>query len=453
MIQSIIHLSDICLGFRLTFLFNRVLPSLMTLDQAARSAQGLANIALKQTFRSLRHKNFRLFFSGQIISLVGTWVHNTALSWLVYSLTFDPLTLGTVSFIGAVPVLLLSVVAGTVADEYPKRRILILAQAISAFLAFVLAILLWTDNVSLIAVYAINFFFGIANAFEMPTRQSFVVEMVGREDLSNAVALNSAVFNGARLIGPALGAAIMASATIAFCFLFNGVSFLAVILSLALMRFEKQPVLRASSRRFLAMKEGVGFLMAVPQFRALMILVVAMTLFGWSYTVNLPVVADRILGGGAETYAALLSANGIGALFAALTQAAFAHRLDPRRMVFTGITVFFLALAAIPFSQDHWLTYSLMVVTGWGIITFFITANTYLQHRVTDEMRGRVMGIYTLSFAGLFPFGSLFAGYLASQLNVEWAFWINAVLLAVTTGLVWWYTTHLPRLAPIPEEN
>lgn len=405
---------------------------------------------LKQTFRSLRHPNYRLFFFGQTVSMLGTWVHNTARSWLVYSLTFDPRSLGVVNFIGAIPVLLLSVVAGTVADEYPKRRILIATQILAALTAFVLAALIWTDSAALWTIYLINFVFGISSAFEMPTRQAFVVEMVGREDLSNAVALNSATFNGARLVGPALGAAIMAALTVTSCFIFNGLSFIAVIFSLMLMRFTQNEVRRPKphASRMSAMLEGLKYLIAVPQFRALMILVIAMTLFGWCYTVNLPVIADKILGGGSSIYAALLSANGGGALIAAITQAAGSNRFDPRRMVFVGIFVFVVSLGVIAVASDMWLILLMLIVSGWGIITFFITANTYLQHRISDELRGRVMGIYTLSFAGLFPFGSLIAGYLAHSYGVRVAFGINAILLGAI-GLSVYYSTHrLPRLAP-----
>jgi MFS family permease len=404
---------------------------------------------------ALRHRNFRLFFFGQAVSMIGTWVHNTALSWLVYSITFDPRSLGWISFVGAVPVLLLSAVAGTIADEYPKRRILIYAQILASLMAFTLAITIYTDNATLTLITIINFFFGVSNAFEMPTRQSFVVEMVGREDLSNAVALNSAVFNGARLAGPVVGAAVMASLGIEACFLINGISFIAVIFSLAAMRFavkeEQMGTVRVS--RWAAMKEGLTYLASVPQFRALMTLVIAMTIFGWSYSVNLPVVADKILGGGSSTYAALLSANGAGALVAAITQAAFSHKFDPRNMIFTAIPIFVVSILIIPFCSESWQVMACLVGTGWGIITFFITANTYLQHRVPDSLRGRVMGIYTLSFAGLFPFGSLLAGFLAHAFGVKAAFFVSGVALALVGGSVYYFVQRIPRLRPLTQNR
>jgi MFS family permease len=427
----------------------------MPLHRIIRRASTETSEVVTKAVSALRHRNFRLFFFGQSVSMMGTWVHNTALSWLVYSITFDPRSLGWVSFVGAVPVLLLSAVAGTIADEYPKRRILIYTQILAAVMALTLAVTIYTDNTTLTLITIINFFFGVSNAFEMPTRQSFVVEMVGREDLSNAVALNSAVFNGARLAGPVVGAGVMASLGIAACFLINGLSFIAVIFSLAAMRFavkeEKMGTVRVS--RLAAMKEGITYLLSVPQFRALMVLVIAMTVFGWSYSVNLPVVADKILGGGSKTYAALLSANGAGALVAAITQAAFAHKFDPRNMIFTGIGIFIAATLAVPFCTESWQVMIAMLGTGWGIITFFITANTYFQHRVPDSLRGRVMGIYTLSFAGLFPFGSLLAGYLAHAFGVKAAFLTSGLALLVIAGIVYYYAQRIPRLRPLAQNR
>ncbi|HET6512160.1 MAG TPA: MFS transporter [Candidatus Kapabacteria bacterium] len=427
----------------------------MPLDRIIRRASSETSEVVTKALSALRHRNFRLFFFGQSISMMGTWVHNTALSWLVYSITYDPRSLGWISFVGAVPVLLLSAVAGTIADEYPKRRILIWTQVLASFMAFALAISIYTDNTSLVLITIINFFFGVSSAFEMPTRQSFVVEMVGREDLSNAVALNSAVFNGARLAGPVVGAAVMASMGMAACFLINGISFIAVIFSLAAMRFavkeENMGAVRVS--RLAAMKEGVLYLASVPQFRALMVLVVAMTMFGWSYSVNLPVIADKVLRGESGMYALLLAANGAGALVAAITQAAFAHKFDPRNMIFTGIGVFVVSILLIPFSSEPWQVMFWLVGTGWGIITFFITANTYLQHRVPDSLRGRVMGIYTLSFAGLFPFGSLLAGYLAHAFGVRAAFLTSGLALLVIGGLVYYFTYRIPRLQPLAQNR
>jgi MFS family permease len=407
------------------------------------------------TFRSLRHRNYRLFFTGQLVSLIGTWLENTAFSWLVYSLTKDSIALGIMGFLGSIPVLLLSVIAGTVADEYPKRKILIITQAASGGISIALAGYLWTGSTSMIVIGAARFLLGAVTAFDNPTRQAFVVEMASKEDVTNAVALNSTIFNGARLIGPAFAGYIIASISMTMCFFLNGVSFLAVIISLTMMRFDQVYVHKRSTEtsRVDAMKEGVRYLNDIPQLKALMGLVIAMTLFGWSYTVNLPVVAGVLLKGGSSTYSALLSANGAGALLAALSQAAFAGKLEPRRMVFIGMGVFILGLALMSYCSSVLAAIGVLVLIGWGLITFFITANTTLQRRVPDELRGRVMSIYTLSFTGLFPFGSLLAGYLADRLGVADALRINAVILAICAIPAYLYVRRLPKLSSQPIEE
>jgi len=410
---------------------------------------------VSDTFRSLRHRNYRLFFFGQLISLIGTWLQNTALAWLVYSLTKDAMTLGVMSFLGSIPVLFLSVLAGTVADEYPKRRILIITQIASGAQAILLAIALWTGNATVIVIGAANFLLGVVNAFDMPARQAFVVEMTSKEDVTNAVALNSSVFNGARLIGPAFAGYIIYALSIDMCFFLNGISYIAVIAGLMMMRFDrvithKRP---AEVTRIGAMKEGVLYLYHIPQFRALMFLVVGMTLFGWSYTVNLPIVAGDLLHGGASIYSLLLASNGAGALLAALSQAAFAGKLDSRKMIFVGLGSFIVGIVGLSFAHSLLLACIMLLLLGWGIITFFITANTTLQRRVRDDLRGRVMSIYTLAFAGLFPFGSLLAGWLASKFGVADSFRANAVILIAFAVPAFLFIRKLPRLRTSPEET
>jgi MFS family permease len=409
---------------------------------------------LSGTFRSLRHRNYRLFFVGQLISLIGTWLQNTALAWLVWSLTHDSMMLGIMSFLSSIPVLFLSLIAGTVADENPKRRILVITQASAAVQAILLAIAIWTHSVTIIVIGSANLLLGIINAFDMPTRQAFVVEMASKEDVTNAVALNSAVFNAARLLGPAFAGYIIYALSISMCFFLNGISYIAVIVGLLMMRFDR-PQARKRSReisRAGAMKEGVTYLYSVPQLRALMFLVIGMTLFGWSYTVNLPVVAGKLLQGGASTYSALLSANGTGALLAALSQAAFAGKLDARKMLYIGLGVFIASLFGLSFVHSLVASVVLLVLIGWGLITFFITANTTLQRRTPDELRGRVMSIYAFAFAGLFPFGALLAGWVASQFGVADAFRLNAFLLTCFAVPAFLFIRKLPRLSASRQE-
>ena len=410
---------------------------------------------VRTTFSSIRHRNYRLFFTGQIISLIGTWLQATALSWLVYSLTRDARALGLMAFLGAVPVLLLGAYAGTIADEYPKRRILVITQSAAGFFALVLALCVWQGWTSLWVLGSINVMMGIVIAFDLPTRQAFVVEMVGKKDISNAIALNSAIFNGARLIGPAIGAAIIAGISIEVCFFLNGLSFIAVIIGLLMMRLDtplREPR-NAKISRFDSMKEGVKYLYTIPNYRALMTLVIGMTLFAWSYTVNLPVIAVEILHGDSATYGILLSANGLGALGAALTQAAFGAKMRPRYMLFLAITTFVIAMTLIPLMQTIVPILFLLGVAGWSIISFFITANSTLQRFVPDELRGRVMGIYSLSFAGLFPFGSLLAGYLTHEYGVSVALWVDSVIVALIAIPTYLFVRTLPRLADVVERS
>jgi MFS family permease len=414
-----------------------------------------AFLLLSGTFRSLRHRNYRLFFFGQLISLIGTWLQNTALAWLVWSITKDSMTLGIISFLGSIPILFLSIYSGTVADEHPKRRILVITQAAAGVQAVLLAVAIWTHNATVITIGIASLLLGIVNAFDMPARQAFVIEMASKEDVTNAVALNSAVFNAARLIGPAFAGYIIYALSIDMCFFLNGISYMAVIAGLLMMRFTGVQSRKRSSdvSRLGAMKEGISYLYARPQFRALMVLVIAMTLFGWSYTVNLPVVAGMLLHGDSSEYSALLAANGAGALLAALTQATYAGKLDGRRMLFIGLGVFIVALGALSFVQTLWQAVVVLLMIGWGIITFFITANTTLQRRVPDHLRGRVMSIYSFAFAGLFPFGSLLAGWVASRFGVADAFRMNALLLLVVTIPAFLFVRKLPRLSTTQVES
>lgn len=405
----------------------------------------------KTTFRSIRHRNYRLFFMGQSVSLIGTWLQNTALSWLVYSITQDSRALGVMSFLGSVPILLLGAYAGTIADEFPKRKILIITQALAGMFALTMALVVWQGWTSIWILGTVNLLLGVAIAFDLPTRQSFVVEMVGKADVSNAIALNSAVFNAARLLGPAIAAMLISTISIEICFLLNGISFIAVIVSLLRMRIpnEGRRNLSHGKKRIHAMKEGVRYLYAIPNYRALMTLVIAMTLFAWSYTVNLPAIAVKVLHGDEATFGALLSANGLGALLAALSQAAFGSRLRPRVMLYTSIGVFVTAISIVPLMSLQLPVMALLVLAGWSIITFFITANSTLQRYVPDELRGRVMGIYSLSFAGLFPFGSILMGFLGYELGIGPALWVNAGIMALITIPTYLWARNLPRLSEI----
>ncbi|MEP7233787.1 MAG: MFS transporter [Ignavibacteriota bacterium] len=418
------------------------------------SAQPVSDLFFS-TFRSIRHRNYRLFFFGQSVSLIGTWLQNTALAWLVYQITRDSRALGLMGFLGAVPILLLGAYAGTIADEFPKRKIIILTQSLLGIFAFVLAFLVWQNWTAVWILGLVNLLSGATIAFDLPTRQAFVVEMVGKEDIPNAVALNSAVFNAARLIGPALGVLIIATMSIGLCFFFNGVSFVAVIIGLLMMKMpnEVRNKRLKDASRLKSMREGMNYLYHIPNFRALMVLVIAMTLFAWSYTVNLPVIAVEMLKGDSSTYGALLSANGLGALIAALTQAAFSTKLRARFMIYFSIATFIVSISIIPLFSTTLPILFCLGVTGWSVITFFITANSTFQRFVPDELRGRVMGIYSLSFAGLFPFGSLLAGFLAHAYGVGIAFWVDSIILLVIAAATYRFVRKLPSLSVIAQRS
>ncbi len=411
--------------------------------------------AIRHTFRSLRHRNYRLFFTGQSVSLVGTWLHNTALTWLVYSMTHDARALGLMTFLSAVPVLLFGAFAGTVADEFPKRRILIITQSSAAVLALVLALAVWQGWQTLFLIGTVSALFGLTIAFDLPTRQAFVVELVGKEDAANAVALNSALFNAARLAGPAVAAAIIASSSIELCFLLNGISFLAVIYGLMRMKLPAEHHLphKHNGKRLDAMREGIRYLYSIPNFRALMTLVIVMTLFAWSYTVNLPVIAVEVLKGNSSVYGALLASNGFGALIAALVQAAFGTRMQPRVIIFTSITTFVLSISTLPLLQSVGAVMICLVVVGWSLVTFFITANSTLQRYVPDHYRGRVMGIYSLIFAGFFPFGSLLAGFLTQSYGVIASLWFDGAVIAIVALPTYLFLRNKPRLADILKDR
>ncbi|MSR64465.1 MAG: MFS transporter [Verrucomicrobiae bacterium] len=387
-------------------------------------------------FRALRHSNFRLFYAGQGVSLIGTWMQQIAQSWLVYDLTHSPFWLGMIGFIGALPILMFSLFGGVVADRFPKRRLVLGFQSVLMVLALILGLLTGYHVVQVWHVAVIAFLSGLVNAFEMPARQSFIVDMVGKEDLGNAIALNSALFNSARLIGPAIAGILIATVGTSTCFFVNSASFLAVIISLLVMKVPHAASPRKHASVLQSTIEGLRYARHTPAVFALLILVSIITIFGWSYSVLMPIFADQILHGGPRGLGILVSFNGVGALTAALTLAAVTDKVRPRRMAFTGIGVFCIGVTALALSEIFWLSAAMMVLVGFGLVTFFATSNTSLQRRVSDHMRGRIMGIYSFSFAGLFPIGSLMSGFLAHKVSAPFAVIFGACMCGATAIVV-----------------
>ena len=388
-------------------------------------------------FRSLRHRNYRLFFFGQLVSLVGTWMQNIGQAWIIYQLTHSAVWLGAVGFLTSVPVLLFSMFGGTVADKISKKRLITATQIASMMQAFVLAALVWTDSITPEVVGVLAFTLGTINAFDMPGRQSFVVEMVGKEDLPNAIALNSAVFNSARMFGPAIGGIVIGILGVGWCFFLNGISFIAVIIGLSLMNVEERAPRRSESSMLQSIKEAVAYIQSDATMKAIMTLVAVVTIFGWSYSVMLPIFADRILGIGAIGFGNLLTANGIGALISALTVASFGHKVPPRTFIYSGLSIFIFSILIFTASTSPLLSMVCMIGVGIGLIAFFATANASLQMRAPDHLRGRVMGLYSLVFQGFFPFGSLGIGMLANAVGVRLAIAGGASVCGVSGGFMY----------------
>jgi MFS family permease len=388
-------------------------------------------MTLAGTFRSLRNYNYRLFFFGQMISLTGTWMQTIGQAWLVLDLTHSPLALGTVTMLQFLPVSLLVLFGGVIADKVPKRRLLVLTQTAAMTQALVLAFLTWSGLIALWQIYVLAAMLGLTNALDNPTRQAFVAEMVGRDDIMNAVALNSSLFNSARLIGPALGGVIIAVVGVATAFFINGVSFIAVIIGLLMMKPGLlYPAPRSGNGRLLKqLAEGLRYSLRTPSILLILILMAAIGTFGYNFTVVLPLLARNVLHVGSIGFGAMTSAMGVGSLVAALALATL--RKTSRRTLFIGATAFAILLAAVAASRSYALTLVLLVALGVASISFTATANSSLQISAPDHLRGRVMSLYMLLFAGTTPIGGQLTGIMAEHIGVRPTVAIEAAICAV----------------------
>jgi MFS family permease len=395
----------------------------------------VGGITWRHTFRALRHRNYRLFFWGQLVSLIGTWMQQTAMSWFVYQITNSKFLLGVVSAVGSAPMVLSSVWGGTLADLYPKRSILIATQSAQMVCAFLLATGVWLGFATpsfIIVVAALN---GIAMGFDMPARQAFTVEMANREDLLNAISLNSSIVNGARVVGPSVAGLMIGAVGVAMCFFLNGLSFIAVIAGLLMMRLPPfEPKVHVASAGEHAWN-GIVYSMKHPRVRTILVLFLAVGVFGWSYAVLMPAFARDVLGRGANGYGVLMSASGLGAFVGALIIATYGHLFAPRRLALGGVWLFSAALLAVSFTKEFAPALVLLFVGGFGMLLFFATSNTVLQTIVPDEMRGRVMGVWSLVFGAMIPLGSLEAGTVAHWLGTSFALAFGAIICAIS-GLV-----------------
>jgi MFS family permease len=366
--------------------------------------------------RALKHRNFQLFFSGQLISLTGTWMQTVAQSWLVYRLTGSSLLLGSVGFASQIPVFLMAPVGGMAADRFNRQRIVIATQVASMILAIVLALLTLTHMVKVWHIFVLAALLGVVNAFDIPGRQSFLVDMVGREDLMNAIALNSSMFNGARVVGPAIAGILVAKIGEGWCFFANGVSYIAVIVGLLLMRVDC-PARSKSDSPLEDIIEGFRWVRHTGPIRALLLLLGVVSLVGMPYTVLMPVFADRILHGGAKGLGILMGFTGIGALFGALTLALRTGIKGLGKLVSICCAGFGISLIAFSFSKIFWLSAFLLIPVGFFIMLQMACSNTLIQAMVPDALRGRVMAVYSMMFMGMAPFGALLGGALADRLG------------------------------------
>jgi len=397
----------------------------------------------RDTIRSLKHRNFQLFFSGQLISLIGTWMQTVAQSWLVYRITGSSLLLGVVSFAGQIPVFPMAPFAGMVADRLNRRKVVIATQTASMILAFILAALTLTNRINVWEVVVLAALLGVVNAFDIPARQSFLVEMVGREDLMNAIALNSSMFNGARIIGPAIAGILVATIGEGWCFFANGASYIAVIVGLFLMRIPRKKIERELTTAYEHIAEGFRFVRETAPIRTLLLLLGLVSLVGMPYSVLMPVFAVKILHGDARTLGVLGSAAGLGALGGALTLASRTKVQGLGRWISTACGAFGVSLILFSFSRFYLLSVALLVPVGFALMTQMSSTNTLVQSMVPDRLRGRTMAVYSMMFMGMAPLGSLLAGGAADRIGAPWTVAIGGAL-CIAGAIA--FARHLPKI-------
>jgi len=387
----------------------------------------------------LRHRNFRLFFGGQSISLIGTWMTRIATSWLVYRLTGSALLLGTVSFAGQIPTFIFAPFAGVWVDRLDRRQVLVWTQALSMVQSLALAGLTLSHHITIHWVLGLSVMQGIVNAFDMPGRQAFMVQMVeDRRDLSNAIAINSSMVNMARLVGPSLAGMLIAVSSEGWCFLLDGISYIAVIVSLLLMRIRVTAIKRKVSSTFTDMKVGWTYVSEFLPVRTILLLFAVVSLMGMPFVVLMPIFAARVLHGGPHTLGFLMGAMGVGALISALALAARKSVLGLVRMIPMAAAVFGLGLIGFGLSRVFWLSMVTVMIAGMGMMQGMAGSNTIIQTLVPEDKRGRVMSYYTMAFVGMAPFGSLLAGSLAHAIGAPWTVIANGT--AVLVGAAWFWT-------------
>ncbi|HYM74985.1 MAG TPA: MFS transporter [Candidatus Dormibacteraeota bacterium] len=431
-------------------------PISVTASAAADPAAG-RRLNWQAAGRALRHRNFQLFFSGQLISLIGTWMQTVAQSWLVYKLTGSGLLLGSVGFASQIPVFLIAPIGGITADRSNRQRVVIATQTASMILALVLAALTLTHKVHVWHIFVLAALLGVVNAFDIPGRQAFLVDMVGKEDLMNAIALNSSMFNGARVIGPAVAGVLVARLGEGWCFFANGVSYIAVIIGLLMMNVHAPAKASSQTSPLEHIIEGFQFVSRTAPIRALLILLGVVSVAGMPYVVLMPIFADKILHNGGQEFASLIrshdlgavrlgilmGAAGVGALLGALTLAVRSGVKGLGTWVSVCCAGFGISLILFAFSTSFWLSVLLLLPVGYFIMLQMASSNTLIQVMVPDALRGRAMALYSMMFMGMAPLGALMGGALSDRLGAPWTVAIGG--FASVMG-AWWFSIQLPKI-------
>jgi MFS family permease len=395
-------------------------------------------------WRALRHRNFRLFFGGQSISLIGTWMTRVATGWLVYRLTGSALLLGTISFAGQIPTFLLAPFAGVWVDRLDRRQVLVWTQALSMVQSLALAAMTLSGHITIPWLLVLSAMQGVINAFDMPGRQSFMVKMVeDRRDLGNAIAINSSMVNMARLVGPSLAGMLIAVSSEGWCFLIDGISYIAVIASLLMMRLHEPVVKRLATSTLHELKEGWTYVSGFLPIRTILLLFAAVSLMGMPFVVLMPIFAARVLHGGPHTLGFLMGSMGLGALISALSLAARKSVVGLVRIIPIAAALFGVGLIGFGLSRVFWLSMLMVMIAGMGMMQGMAASNTVIQTIVSEDKRGRVMSYYTMAFVGMSPFGSLLAGSMAHAMGAPRTVMISGAVVLV--GALWFFT-RLPAL-------
>ncbi len=385
---------------------------------------------LASAFPAFQSRNYQLYFYGQLVSLIGTWLQIIAEGWLVTTLTNSPFLIGLVAALATAPTLVLSLFGGVLIDQFPKKTILLCTQSAAMVLALIYGVLTVLNHINIIEICILAFLLGIVNAIDIPARQAFAVELVDDKDqLTSAIALNAGIFNAARVIGPVFAGLLIGLVGTGGAFILNGLSYIAVILALLAMHIKKQEISRTQLHPLQSIKEGIHYSFSHPVIRILLIFTGVVSIFGWSYSTVMPYIARNTFHVGATGFGYLSAANGLGALLATVIVSVYAKKLSPMILIIGGNTIF--ASGLILFTLTHNLTFALITLffAGFGLLLQFATINTTIQQMVNDSMRGRVMSIYILMFVGLFPLGNFEIGYLSDRFNPQVAIDIGSVIV------------------------